>query len=150
MGCHTWYMKLVTNNQEEVAEKVKEVLSISKYYSWYEFTSLEDLFESEEGWEQDIAEYITDSLIEDLINVNGVLGIYKGADGFDTDEPRIGGYPKTIITSAEEMFRAMESGLIGWKGNLCNFYWDKSRDKRIRDNITNFFKTYPDGIIQFG
>ncbi len=149
MGCHTWYKKLVTNNQEEVVKKVKDAISVSKYYDWYEFTSLEDLFESYEEWLQEIAEYVYDSL-DDLIKVNGVFGIYEGANGYDTDEPRIGNYPDTIITSAEEMFKAMEDGLIGWQGNHCNFYWDESRDKRIRDNITEFFKAHPDGIIKFG
>jgi site-specific DNA-adenine methylase len=49
-----------------------------------------------------------------------------------------------------EMFKAMDDGLIGWEGNHCNFYWDESRDKRIRDNIIEFFKAHPDGIIEFG
>lgn len=149
MGCHTWYRKLVTNNQEEIVKKVKDAISISKYYDWYEFTSLEDLFESNEEWLQEIAEYVYDS-VDDLIKVNGVFGIYDTANGYDNDEPRIGNYPDTIITSAEEMFKAMDDGLIGWEGNHCNFYWDENRDKSIRDNITEFFKAHPDGIIEFG
>lgn len=149
MGCHTWYKKIVTNNQEEVVKKIKDAISVSKYYDWYEFTSLEDLFESNEEWLQEIAEYIYNS-VDNLIIVNGVFGIYEGANEYDTDEPRIGNYPDTIITSAEEMFKAMEVGLIGCRGNHCKFYWDESRDKRIRDNITEFFKAHPDGIIEFG
>ena len=149
MGCHTWYKKLITNNQEEVVKKVKDAISVSKYYDWYEFTSLEDLFESDEEWLQEIAEYVYDS-VDDLIKVNGVFGIYEGANGYDTDEPRIGNYPDVIITSVEDMFKAMKDGLTGWKGNHCNFSWDESRDRRIRDNITEFFKAHPDGIIEFG
>lgn len=149
MGCHTWYKKLITDNQEEIIKKVKDVISISKYYNWYEFTNLKDLFDSDEEWIQEIAKYVYDS-IDDLVEVNGVFGIYKGADGYDTDEPRIGNYPDNIITSADEMFKAMEEGLVGWKGHHCNFYWDKSKDKEIRENITEFFKTHPDGIITFG
>jgi hypothetical protein len=149
MGCHTWYRKLVTNNQEEVVKKVKDAISLSKYYGWYEFTSLEDLFESTEEWLQEIAEYVYDN-VDGLIKVNGEFGIYDKANGYDTDEPRIGNYPDTIITSAEDMFKAMHDGLTGWKGNHCNFYWDESRDKRIRDNIIEFFKAHPDGIIEFG
>ena len=149
MGCHTWYKKLLTDNQEEIIKKVKDVISISKYYNWYEFTNLKDLFDSDEEWVQEIAEYVYNS-IDDLVEVNGVFGIYKGADGYDTDEPRIGGYPDTIITSADEMFKAMEEGLVGWQGNRCNFYWDESRDKEIRKNIIEFFKAHPDGIITFG
>ena len=149
MGCHTWYKKLITNNQEEIIEKVKNVISVSKYYNWYEFTTLKDLFDSDEEWVQEIAEYVYNS-IDDLEEVNGVFGIYKGAAGYDVDEPRIGNYPDTIITSADEMFKVMEQGLIGWKGHHCDFYWDKSKDKEIRENITEFFKAHPDGIITFG
>jgi len=149
MGCHTWYKKLITNNQEEVVKKVKDAISVSKYYDWYEFTSLEDLFESDEEWLQEIAEYVYDS-VDDLIKVNGVFGIYEGANGYDTDEPRIGNYPDVIITSVEDMFKAMKDGLTGWKGNHCNFSWNESRDRRIRYNITEFFKAHPDGIIEFG
>ena len=78
------------------------------------------------------------------------LGIYESPNHFDIDAPRIGGYPDTIITSAEEMFKAMETGLVDFEGELFDFYWHEEDDKYIRDNITEFFKTYPDGIIQFG
>lgn len=148
MGCHTHYKKLVTNKQKEVIQKVKDVISKSDY-NWYEFTTLEDLFESKEEWVQEIAEYVHD-WVDDLIKVNGVFGIYETADNYQTDEPRIGNYPETIITSVEEMFKAMETGLIGYNNIHCNFYWDEDRDKQIRNNITEFFKEYPDGIIEFG
>ena len=149
MGCHTWYRKLVTNNQEEVTQKVKDAISVSKYYDWYEFTSLDDLFGSNEEWLQEIAEYVYNS-VDGLIKVNGVFGIYESANGYDTDEPRIGNYPDTIIQSAEEMFKVMKNGLTGWQGNHCNFYWDENRDEYIRKNIVEFFKAHPDGIIEFG
>lgn len=148
MGCHTWYKKLVTNNQEDVIKKVKDVITLSKYYDWYEFTSLEDLFESNEEWLEEISEYVYDSI--DIFKVNGFFGIYESTNVYQTDEPRIGNYPDTIIKSAEEMFKAMEDGLTNVQGNHCKFYWDESRDKSIRDNITEFFKEYPDGIIEFG
>lgn len=149
MGCHTWYKKLITNNQEEVIEKVRDVIFMSKYYNWYEFTDLKDLFESEEEWVEEISDYVYNN-IDGLIKVNGVFGIYESANGYDTDEPRIGGYPDTIIKSADEMFKAMEDGLIGWKGDNYNFYWDKEREDYIRNNIIEFFKNHPDGIIEFG
>ena len=149
MGCHTWYRKLVTNNQEEIVKRVRDVIAVSEHYYWYEFTDLKDLFESSEEWLQEISEYVYDS-VDGLINVNGEFGIYESANGYDTDEPRIGNYPNTIITSANEMFKAMEEGLIGYQGNHCNFYWDKSRDESIRKNIKEFFKAHPDGIIEFG
>ena len=149
MGCHTWYRKLVTNNQEDIVKRVRDVIALSKHYDWYEFINLKDLFESNEEWIQEIAEYIYDS-VDGLVNVNGVFGIYDGANGYDTDEPRIGGYPDTIIKSADVMFKAMEDGFIGWQGHHFNFYWDESRDERIRKNIIDFFKAHPDGMIEFG
>jgi hypothetical protein len=150
MGCHTWYRKLVTNNQEEVIKRVKDAISVSKNWDWYEFTDLKDLFESNEEWIQEIAEYVYDNITGTLIEVNGVYGIYEEANKYATDEPRIGGYPDTIIISAEEMFKAMETGLINWEGKHFNFYWDKEREDYIKKNITEFFETYPDGIIEFG
>ena len=149
MWCHTWYKKLVTNNQEEIVKRVRDVIAVSKHYDWYEFTNLKDLFESNEEWVQEISEYVYDN-VDGLVNVNGTYGIYDVANGYDTDEPRIGGYPDTIIKSADEMFKAMEDGLIGWQGNHFNFYWDESRDERIIKNIIEFFKAHPDGIIEFG
>ena len=149
MGCHTWYRKLVTNNQEEVVKRIKDAISKSKCYDWYEFTELKNLFESDEECVQEIAEYVYD-IVDGLVKVNDVYGIYGCANGYDTDEPRIGGYPDTIITSAEEMFKAMETGLIGWEGKHFNFYWDKERENYIRENITEFFEKHPDGIIEFG
>jgi hypothetical protein len=148
MGCHTWYEKLVTNDPKKVEESIKAVISESQYWNWYELTSLEELLESDEEWMEEIVDYVYDNI--DLIKVNGVWGIYRDAGKYCTNEPRIAGYPECVITSAEEMFKAMETGLIGWKGNHCHFYWDENRDKPIRDNITEFFNEHPDGIIRFG
>ena len=80
MGCHTWYKKLVTNNQEEIVKRVRDVIAIPKHYDWYEFANLKDLFESNEEWIQEIAEYVYDS-VDGLVNVNGVFGIYDRANG---------------------------------------------------------------------
>lgn len=68
----------------------------------------------------------------------------------DSDEPRIGGYPETIIRSAEEMFKAMETGLTGSNGKHYNFFVEPGREKIIKDHINTFFQKYPDGIIEFG
>ena len=148
MGCHTWYEKLVTNDPKKVEESIKAIISESQYWNWYELTSLEELLESDEEWMEEIVDYVYDNI--DIIKVNGVWGIYGDASKYCIDAPRIGGYPETIITSAEEMFKAMETGLSGCKGNHCNFYWEESRDKEIRGNITEFFNEHPNGIIRFG
>lgn len=149
MGCHTYYKRLVSNNQEEITQKIKDALSISQYYNWYEFTSFDALFKSDEEWVDEICEFIYGSL-DGLAELNGIFGIYEDAYDYQTDEPRIGGYPDKIITSAEEMFKVMEEGLVNWEGKHFNFYWDEDREERIRKNITEFFKEHPDGIIEFG
>lgn len=150
MGCHTWYNKLITNNQEEIIKRVRDVITVARHYDWYEFTNLKDLFENDEEWVQEIAEYVYNSIDGDLIKVNGVYGIYEEADGFCIDSPRIGNYPTDIITSAEEMFKVMEEGLVGYREVHSHFYWNKEDDEYIRKNIIEFFKKYPDGIITFG
>lgn len=147
MGCHTHYRKLITNNQEEVIQKVKDVVLLSDYYKWYEFTTLEALFESNEEWVEEIAEYVYNEI--DIIKVNSIYGIYAHTDKYQIDRPRIGNYPETIITSAQEMFKAMEIGLVGYNNIHCNFYWEEEEDKDIRNNTIEFFKEYPDGIIEF-
>jgi len=87
---------------------------------------------------------------DNLKFINGEPIIFVCANGYDTDEPRIGGYPDTIIKSADEMFKAMETGLTNWEGKHCIFRWDKDREEKIRTNIIEFFKAHPDGIIEFG
>ena len=148
MGCHTHYRKLITNNQEEVIQRVKDIILISRDYYWFEFTTLEDLFKSKEEWKEEIADYIYNEI--DLIEVNGVFGIYNYSDKYQIDEPRIVNYPETIITSAEVMFKVMETGLTGHNNIHCYFYWDEDRDKYIRNNIIEFFREHPDGVIEFG
>ncbi len=149
MGCHTWYRKLVTNNQEQIIKKVKDIIAVSNHYFWYEFTDLKDLFDSEEEWIVEITDHVYNNL-DGLLRVNGVFGIYESASDFQTDEPRVGGYPDTIIKSADEMFKAMETGLTNVKNKHCNFYWNKDREDYIRNNIKEFFEHHPDGIIEFG
>ena len=51
------------------------------------------------------------------------------------------GYSDISIKSVDEMFKAMETGFIKW---------DRNKEEDIRNNINEFFKTHPDGIITFG
>jgi hypothetical protein len=149
MGCHTHYEKLVTKNQEEIIKKIKDVISVSESYNWYEFITMENLFHNNEEWLEEIADYVYDS-INGLIEVDGVFSIYESTNRFNINEPRIGGFPDTIIKSSDEMFKAMKTGLVGFEGKIFNFSWDEEDDNYIRKNIIDFFKTHPDGIIRFG
>ena len=98
--------------------------------------------------DEELKEYLT--LDDHLEFINGEPIIFVAANGYDTDEPRIGGYPDTIIKSADEMFKAIETGLVNWEEKHFNFYWDKDREDYIRKNIVDFFNAHPDGIIEFG
>lgn len=148
MGCHTWYKNLVISDQEKILKKINNVLKTSKTYDWYEVTDLTDFLESEEEWLEPIVDYVHDSLDYELEEVKGTWGLYKEVGM--SDEPRIGGYPEAIITSADEMFKAMENGLVGGNGNIFKFTHELEDEKSIKEMITNFFKEYPYGVITFG
>ena len=102
----------------------------------------------DENMDEELWEYLASD--DHLEFIDGEPVIFVSADGYDTDEPRIGGYPNAIIKSADEMFKAMETGLENWEGKHFDFYWDKDREDYIRKNIVNFFNAHPDGIIEFG
>lgn len=150
MGCHTHYKKLVTNDRKIIEQKVRDVLAASFLYDWYEFSTLEELFDpNAEEWIKDIADYVYGSI--EIYDVNGVLGIYLAADKlFDRDFPRIGGYPQQIMTSAKMFLEALENGLVNEDGKLCKFHYDKSEEQEIKNHIIDFFIAYPDGIVLFG
>ena len=96
-------------------------------------------------------EELFESIIKDnsIRFINGEPIIFVKYEN-DNDEPRIGGYPDTIITSAEQMFEVMKTGLINWEGKHFNFRWDEERDEYIKNHIKTFFQKHPDGIIEFG
>ena len=82
--------------------------------------------------------------------VNGIPGLYARYKD-DSDEPRIGGYPETIITSAEQMFQFMKTGFYSEKySRQLDFQIQEDRKDIIFNLITTFFKIHPDGIITFG
>ena len=155
MGCHTWYRKPLVKGKENVQKYLREKIDTMRKKDYWNdeceqeaILSLKAIDVLDENMDEESKEYLT--LDDHLEFINGEPIIFVAANGYDTDEPRIGGYPDTIIKSADEMFKAMENGVIDSKGNICNFYWDKDRDSYIRNNIIGFFNSHPDGIIDFG
>jgi len=74
-----------------------------------------------------------------------------------SDEPRIGGYPTTVIRSYKEMLAFMRTGYTDryksggkWKEKHYDFYYDKKRRSTFMKGIKTFFERHPDGIITFG
>ena len=155
MGCHTWYRKPLVKGKENVQKYLREKIDTMRKKDWWDedcekeaLNSLIAIGQLDEKMDEALLEAVC--LDNDLVFMNGEPQIFVGANGFDIDEPRIGGYPDTIIKSADEMFKAMETGLINWEGKHFKFRWDQEREEYIRNNITEFFKAHPDGIIEFG
>ena len=155
MGCHTWYKKPLVKGKENVQKYLRERIDAMRKKDWWDEEleqeiplRLKAINFLDENMEEDLLELAT--FDDNLRFINGEPIIFVSANGYDTDEPRIEGYPDTIIKSADEMFKAMETGLVNWEGKHFNFGWDKEREDYIRNNITEFFKNHPDGIIEFG
>jgi hypothetical protein len=155
MGCHTWYRKPLVKGKENVQKYLREHIDIMRKKDYWNdeceqeaILSLKAIDVLDENMDEELEEYL--NLDDRLKFINGEPIIFVSANGYETDEPRIGGYPDTIIKSADEMFKVMESGLVNWEGKHFSFCWDKDREDYIRKNIVDFFNQHPDGIIEFG
>ena len=155
MGCNTHYRIPLVKGKENVKKYLKDEIEAQRKEDWWDekcenqsemrFYAIEQI---DKNMSEELFEYA--NVGGRLYFVNGEPTILVCADKYDIDEPRIYGYPETIITSSDEMFEAMEKGLVGCEGKTHFFYWDENKDKMIRNNITEFFKQHPDGIINFG
>ena len=155
MGCHTWYIKPLVKGKDNVQKYLIDKLDALRKNDWWneecEQESLVTIKAIELLDENSDDEAIDSILFSEYLHfIDGEPIVFVGANGYDADEPRIGGYPDTIIKSADEMFKAMETGLTNCEGNHYYFHWDKEREARIRKNIIDFFNAHPDGIIKFG
>jgi hypothetical protein len=155
MGCHTWYRKPLVKGKHNVQKYLREKIdAMRKVDYWNDECEQEALntLVAIEALDEKMDEGLLDIIrVNDtLIFINSEPIIFVSANDYDIDEPRIGGYPVTIIKSADEMFKAMETGLINSEEKHFNFYWDKDIEDYIRNNIVNFFNAHPSGIIDFG
>ena len=155
MGYHTWYRNPLIKGKENVQKYLREKIDTMRKKDWWNdeceqeaILSLKAIDVLDENMDEELLENVC--LDDTLIFIDGAPVIFVAANGYDTDEPRIGGYPDTIIKSADEMFKAMDTGLVNCDGKHFNFYWDKDREDYIRKNIFDFFNAHPDGIIEFG
>jgi hypothetical protein len=156
MGCHTWYRKPLVKGKENIQKYLKDQLEDWKQKDWwtnksesedFAFKYLEAIENLDENMNEELLDYLTAN--DTLCFIKGEPVIFVKYEN-DTDEPRIGGYPDTIITSAEQMFEVMKTGLTGFEGKHFNFRIEKGRKKYIENHINTFFEKYPDGIIEFG
>jgi hypothetical protein len=152
MGCHTWYRKPIVKGKENVQVYLRDRIKYYRKKGW-----LDDELEIEKILKAiDLLDENMGDELEELVNIDGDLRFINGEpiifhnyEG-DSDEPRIGGYPDTIITSSKQMFSVMLTGLISERGELCHFHIEPGREERVKELIITFFKKYPDEIIEFG
>lgn len=151
MGCHTCYQKPLVKGKENVKTYLKEKLESVRKKSWFKNYDIDEI----NSIIDDLNESTDTELLEDIELIDGDIYfindqpvIYVECE-FSPDKPRINGYPEDIIKSADEMFSAMENGLINCRGERVYFDCDKN-DEEIKKVILYFFHKYPDGIITFG
>lgn len=172
MGCHTWFSVPYKTDKNEILKIAQSWIDTSdisdghkKMYQWAIDNEIEEPV-------CELASYSTDCTYEN----NWVL--YKDAydynvekynlenntsiDKYDqeackkaniksySNEPRIGGYPDTIITSYDKMVKFMEDGFIDNKGKHYSFYYDEDKKESFMNDIKEFFENFSDGIITFG
>lgn len=168
MGCHTHYHIPLVRGKENIITHLKQKREKQRQEKWwdedcekeyqnflsyggYDVLNFDYDFSDVENYKEgDVYDFVSFNTHSEylILKVKDDYILYKGIQL--SDEPRIGGYPDTIIRSAEEMFGAMETGLTNEEGKHFNFYWEEDREEYIRNMITKFFKDYPDGIITFG
>jgi len=71
--------------------------------------------------DEDLEEYL--GINDHVTFIDGEPIIFTRYEN-DSDEPRIGGYPDTIIRSADEMFKAMQTGLTNWENKHFHFRFE--------------------------
>jgi len=174
MGCHTWHSVPYLVGKEEILKKAK--LKIEEYYpdkskkydrehrAMHEYaianeleTCIADIFGNRiEDWKlyEDV-KYV--SLMkyneEHGTNYDSIYDVSQEIrETFESysDEPRIGGYPDTVIHSYDEMVEFMKTGFTDDQGRKYDFYYDEDRKDQFMGGIKEFFTKHPDGIITFG
>lgn len=175
MGCHTWYSVPYKTDKKEIITLAQKWLNEAEHISnghkkIYQYAIDNEIIEPI----LELASFETDC--SDRDNTKWVL--YKDADTYYVEkynkengtsinkynfdeikslnierfgsEPRIGGYPDTIIHSYQEMLDFMKKGYTDKEGKHYDFYYDKNRELEIIDRIKRFFTNNPEGIITFG
>lgn len=183
MGCHTWFSVPHTTGKEEIIALAKKYLAETNYISpghkkMYAYAIQEELLEpvlelaayQVEGSEKDHIDWVIYKDVEDYsleqYNIKNNKKIKKYSKEYNkireklehySDEPRIGGYPETVIRSYDEMEQAMKNGLVGTsyeKGKeekkIFHFQYEEERKENFMNGIKQFFINHPKGIITFG
>ena len=143
MGCHTWFRKPKIKGKENCREYL---LNYIKGWSCNENGELSKMLNF--AFDNDLHDAIEFMFSEDTYE-NYI--IYEDVKNM-SDEPRIGGYPETILRSYDQYLKALKEGLPcgSDKTKIAQFYGLEGRDEWVYDRVEEFFKENPEGIIEFG
>lgn len=150
MGCHTWYQYPIVTDEKEIIQQVINKLEEWKNSPWWDekkFGQERQIIEKAIA-EADFHTLDDHMVIDNLFFINDKPIIY--ADYPASDEPRIAGYPETIITSEQQMLDYMKSGFTNDKGKHFDFRVEEDRLPHVLEQIKTFFQNHPDGFITFG
>lgn len=175
MGCHTWFYVPVLTKKEDIIKEAQKALDENKWLHPTEKQMYQYAIDNELNVpiKQLLSDY-DDKDIDEWIMYQDVtewsLNKYNkeqetNIERYDTeyhkliqtniiecysDEPRIGGYPETIIKSYQEMLDFMKTGYTNDEGKHYDFYYEEGRYPNFIEGIKTFFEKHPDGIITFG
>lgn len=185
MGCHTWYSVPVKTDRTEIIALAQQFINENEHIGddhkkMYQFAIDNELCNvvTELASYQIDAKTLEDGswilykdeqkFVVDEYNKTVDLGSEVGYYDYDEhnrldlkwcgSEPRIGGYPDTIIQTYDQMVEFMRDGFVGQKrtgtNTVAHHYvfspMDDETRTRVMSNIKRFFETYPDGVITFG
>lgn len=155
MGCHTWYKVPAAKGKDNIKNYITNIINKQRQKEWWDNKCEEEALRTLKA-----LDYLDENMSEELLytaSYDETIYFVDGEPVLFTDYrdsrniPRIGGYPNVVIKSSREMFKAMEEGLMDWKGET-RFYFNHSREEEddIKLYIIDFFNKHPDGIIEFG
>ncbi len=173
MGCHTWFSVPYKTDKKEIIEIAQNWLNKSdhvsighkKMYQWAidneieepvcELASFETDTNHKDGWllYKDIDKYSK----EKYNNLHGTNIDFHDSEAWKginielySNEPRIGGYPDTIIKSYDQMVEFIKTGFTNAEGTHFDFRYEQDRKEHFMYGIETFFINHPNGIITFG
>lgn len=160
MGCHTWFYRPLKDDEREllrstVDDAIKEFLSpidnpgesYIKYINKYKYVfdkAKESAIENTDFWLENHIYNSDDSIYKiegkfyvELARPAEVDKCLLNNDKYFHDIFRVRNYPRWVIHNKRELRRKMKKK-----------YFDLSQEQL--DIISDFFKTYPGGVIDFG
>ena len=172
MGCHTWFYKKIDVTYEEAKFHLIKVYTdeIELLQKWVDNPLDEDYLEMLEFYPEYTFDFIFHNLevykrklrmVENGYCKEAVMnkysdgtfkvhhyiknkGMYKSLDWCDIF--RIGNYPTDKLFSLEETLDFIERN----KDNIYGYHYNDVSKKDWKEQLEDYWKEYPDGMIDFG